>query len=81
MMQVSRASSRSNSIISTVDHFEQIERDLQAAASVYQPRNRPWSEREKAIVKQFYGRVALRFLAEKVKRTTGAVKELARRIV
>lgn len=33
--------------------------ELEAHAKTYKPRNRPWSQREIAIVKKYYGRVPI----------------------
>jgi len=48
-------------------------RDLEAAAKAHRPRNKAWTAAESDLVRQFYGKVPVKLLAEKLGRTWDSV--------
>lgn len=65
----------------TMDEWQaEIERELRAEAEAYNPRNRFWTQAEEAILAQFYGKVPISTLAEKLNRSHDAVTQKAGRM-
>jgi hypothetical protein len=58
----------------TLDEWQaEMERELEAEAQNYKPRNRPWTRQEVAVLCQFYGSVKTLVLAKKLDRTINAI--------
>lgn len=55
-------------------------KELEVAAKNYSAPNRKWSEKDRDTVKQFYRRVPLSLLAEKLGRSPGAVSCMAHNV-
>jgi hypothetical protein len=59
----------------TLDEWQaEIERELRAEAENYTPRYRHWTRAEEAILAQFYNKVPILKLAEKLERTYNSVE-------
>jgi hypothetical protein len=51
-----------------------IRAELEQMASCYKPRNRPWTRDETEIALDFYGKIPLRVLCEKLGRSAAGIQ-------
>ena len=52
-----------------------IRKELAQASKTYKPIARAWTDEEKAIVNEFYNKVPIRLLAEKLGRTIASIQQ------
>lgn len=58
-----------NDTITEDEYWAALERSLDEAVAAYDPRNKPWTEREIEILLKYYKAIPRRILAEKMGRT------------
>ena len=66
-------------VVTEDEYWASVEEQLETAAANYQPKNRPWSQREIDLVTRFYLRVPIEELARKLGRSISAVRDAYRR--
>lgn len=54
--------------------------ELEEAARIYVPKQRDWTDEEKATVREYYGRVPIQKLAGYLKRSTTGIQQMAVRL-
>lgn len=51
--------------------------ELEEAAMNFSPRNKPWTEEDEAVMREYYGRVSVQKLADYLNRSRGSVTNKA----
>ena len=55
-------------------NIAQIRKELAAEAKTYTPIRKAWTKEDNAILKEFYGKVPMKFLADKLGRTVRSMQ-------